>query len=131
MSQENVEIVRAAVDAYNRRDWNSVLKDAGPDFELDFSHAVGPNRGVFGLDQTRGIMDEITEHWESLRIEPHEFMEADEHVVVPWTLHTAGRDGIEVQARTTWVWTIRDGAITRITMDQQREDALEAAGLSE
>jgi ketosteroid isomerase-like protein len=131
MSGESVEIVRAAVDAFNRADWDATLKDAAPEFELDFSQSVGPNRGVFGLDQARGFMSDMAEHWESLRLEPHEFVGVGEHVVVPWTLHVMGRDGIEVQARTTWVWTIRDGAIARIAMYQQRDDALEAAGLRE
>jgi len=52
-------------------------------------------------------------------------------VVVPWTFHAMGRDGIEVPARPTWTLTIRDGAIERICMYQEREDALEAAGLTE
>ena len=52
-------------------------------------------------------------------------------MVVPGTGHMVGRDGIEVEARVTFVWTIRDGAIERITMYQERQDALEALGLSE
>ncbi len=130
MSRDNVEIVRAAVDAYNRGGWDAVLKDTAPEFELDFSRSVGPAlRGVHGRVRTREFMEELAESWESLRIEPDEFIEADEQVVVPWTLHAAGRDGIEVKARTTWVFTIREGAIARITLYQQREEALEAVGL--
>ena len=53
MSQENVEIVKAAIDAYNREDWDAMFKDAAPGAEMDFSRAVGPWRGVFGLDQIR------------------------------------------------------------------------------
>lgn len=52
-------------------------------------------------------------------------------MVVPWTLYVQGRDGIEVQARVSWVWTIRDGAFVRVCMYQERQDALEAAGLRE
>jgi hypothetical protein len=51
MSQENVEIVKAAIDAFNREDWDAMFKDAAPGFEQDMSRAVGPVRGVFGLDQ--------------------------------------------------------------------------------
>ena len=29
MSQENVEIVRASIDAWNRGDWDATLKDGG------------------------------------------------------------------------------------------------------
>ena len=64
-------------------------------------------------------------------MEPHEFVEAGDQVVVPQTGYIRGRDGIEVTARVALVWTIRDGAIVRICLYQQKRDALEAAGLSE
>ena len=131
MSQENVEIVKAAYDAFNREDWDAVFKDAAPGVEMDFSRAVGPWRGVFGLDQFRRVLAEFRETWESARLEPHEFIEAGDLVVVPSTLHLKGRDGIEVDARVTFVWTIRNGAIERVTMYQERQDALEDLGLSE
>jgi hypothetical protein len=41
MSQENVEIVKAAIDAVNRGDWDAAFQDAAPGFEQDFSrHSV-------------------------------------------------------------------------------------------
>ena len=131
MSQENVEIVKAAYDAINREDWDALAKDAAPGFEMDLSRAVGPWRGVFGLDQVRRVVEEIRETWESARLEPHEFIEAGDLVVVPGTQHVKGRGGIEVVVRATFVWTIRNGAIERMVMYQSRQDALEALGLSE
>jgi ketosteroid isomerase-like protein len=131
MSQENVEIVQAAYDAFNREDLDAVFKDAAPGAETDFSRALGPWRGVFGLDQIRRVVGEFRETWESARIEPHEFIEAGDLVVVPGTQHLKGRGGIEVVARATVVWTIRNGAIERMVMYQSRQDALEAVGLSE
>jgi hypothetical protein len=71
------------------------------------SRAVGPFRGVYGVDQVRGF-------W-----------------VVPVTLHMRGRDGIEVSARVTQVWTVRGGTLVRMCMYQERQEALEAVGLSE
>jgi ketosteroid isomerase-like protein len=131
MSQENVELVRAAIEAYNRGDLESVLTAAPPDFEIDLSRAAGPLHGVYRLDQVRQFRDEFAESWQSIRIEPHEFIDAGADVVVPWTMHLIGRDGIEVQARVTWTWTIRDGNIERLCMYQERQEALEAVGLSE
>ena len=131
MSQENVEIVKAAYDAYNREDWDAVVKDAAPGAELDFSRAIGPWRGVFGLDQIRRVTQEFRETWESARMEPHEFIEAGDLVVVPGTQHAKGRGGIEVTARGAYVWTIRNGALERMVMYQDKEDALEDLGLSE
>ena len=131
MSQENVEIVKAWYDAFNREDWDAAFKDAAPGFELDMSRAVGPVSGVLSLDQFRRVVAEFRETWESARLEPHEFIEAGDLVVVPSTMHVKGRGGIEVAASATFVGTIRNGAIERVTMYQERQDALEAVGLSE
>ena len=131
MSQQNVEIVKANIDAYNREDWDAFFKDMAPGFEMDFSRAIGPYRGVFGLDQFRRFVGDFRETWESARLEPHEFIEAGDLVVVPMTQHLKGRDGIEVVVRGTNVFTIRDGAIERATIYQARQDALEDLGLSE
>jgi ketosteroid isomerase-like protein len=131
MSQESVEIIKAAFDAANREDWDALLQAAAPGFELDWSRAMSPLSGVYGLDQVRRFLEELTEYWESIRNEPHEFIAAGDLVVVPMTGHARGRDGIEVKASPTLVWTIRDGAIERVSMYQEKEDALEALGLSE
>jgi hypothetical protein len=51
--------------------------------------------------------------------------------VVSNTAHLRGRDGIEVIARSTFVFTVKNAQITRLRMFQERAEALEAAGLSE
>jgi ketosteroid isomerase-like protein len=51
--------------------------------------------------------------------------------MTPFTNQLLGRDGIDLQARGTWLWTIRDGVVVRLCLYQERQEALEAAGLSE
>jgi ketosteroid isomerase-like protein len=131
MSHENVEIVRAVVDAYNRGDFDAGLEYAAPDSEFDWSRAVGPVHGVFKRDQMRQVLDELAEPWESVRIELDDLIEVGEHVVATQTAYQRGRDGIELRARITQVWTIRDGTIARVCLYQDRSEALEAAGLRE
>jgi ketosteroid isomerase-like protein len=131
MPQENVEIVRAFFAAVNHGDLEAALKDAAPEFELDWTRAVGPQRGVFKLDQARTLLLDFLEAFESVRMVPNEFIEAGDQLVVPQTGYIRGRDGIEVTARIALVWTFRDGAIVRICLYQQKQEALEAAGLSE
>jgi ketosteroid isomerase-like protein len=131
MSREKVEIIKAAIDAFNREDWDAAFKDMAPGFELDMSRAVGPVSGVFKLDQVRPLVVEATEHFESARIEPHEFIDAGDIVAVPWTFHVKGRDEIEAAARITWTFTIRDGAIARMTLYQERQEALQDLGVLE
>src|SRR4051812_17499940 len=103
MSQENVEIVKSAIDGVNRQDWDAVFQDAAPGFELDMSRALGLMKGVHRLDQIRPVLAEFARHWDSVWIELHEFIEAGDLLVVPQTTHGKGRDGIEVVARPTLV----------------------------
>jgi ketosteroid isomerase-like protein len=131
MSQENVQLVRAAMDAINADDIDSVLEMAAPGFEYDVSRATGPWRGVYSADQMPRVWEEFLGAWETSRFEADEFIETGERVVTPFTNYLRGRDGIEVRARAAFVWTIRDGAIAHVCFYQGRQEALEAAGLSE
>lgn len=132
MSQRNLEIVRAGIGAYNHGDWDGMLEHAAHDFVLDMSRAIGPEqRGTFTLEEAGSRLEDIATTFESYRIEADELIDADPHVVVPITAHGTGRDGIEIQARTALVYTLADGAVTRIAMYQTRREALEAVGLRE
>jgi ketosteroid isomerase-like protein len=64
-------------------------------------------------------------------IEAHDLTEAGSEVVVPNTTCFRGRQGIEVIARSAFVFTVEDGQISRYRMFQERAEALEAVGLSE
>jgi ketosteroid isomerase-like protein len=130
MSRENVEIVKAAINAYNREDWDVLFEAAAPGFKFDFSRGMGPGRGIYGLDQVRRYLADFAANWESVRFEPTEFIETGDLVVVPQTTRARGRDGIELTAHPTLVWTIRDGAIERVCLYQDRQDALEEAGVA-
>jgi hypothetical protein len=67
--------------------------------------------------------------WDSIHLEPEEFIEAGDHIVVPTAVHGVGRDGIEVNARICMTYTFAERAILRIGMYQDREDALKELGI--
>src|SRR5829696_3402014 len=132
MSEENVRIVRAAIDAANRGDWDAVFEGTAPNFVWDNSRAIGAdNRAVLSAAEPREFFKRVTELWESVAIELTELVPAGDHLVVPHITHVRGRDGIEAHARTTWLITIRMGRIERVCLYQDKEEALEAAGLRE
>jgi ketosteroid isomerase-like protein len=131
MPQENIAIVRAVIDAFNRRNWEAALEPLDPDFELDFSRAIGPVGGVFKLDQARAFLDEFFGLWEAVRFEVDEFIEAGDQVATSFTNYHRGRDGIELKVRPSGVWTFRDGRIVYGCFYQEWQEALEAVGLSE
>src|SRR3954454_25292713 len=105
MSQDNVKIVRAVIDAFNRGDWDAALKHMDSDFEFDGSRAIGPMSGVFKLEQMRAGLDEVFGLWESVRFEIDKFIEADEQIAMAGTSYHRGRDGIELEAHPCYVWT--------------------------
>ena len=128
-------MIRAAMEAWNRRDWDEALKDAAPDFVLDNSMNAGEWRGVHrGPDEVKRTWGMLTEPWQSVRIEVIEFIEAKEGVVVTrQKARFVGRDGIELPGptRSGWLWTIRDGKLASLATYNDLDEALEAAGLSE
>jgi ketosteroid isomerase-like protein len=131
MSQENLETVRAAIDAFNRGDWEASLSATAPEFEFDMSRSIGPQRGVYGPTEVREFWSDWVGAFDSVRQDAEEFIETGDEVVVSSVMHVQGRDGVEAQARATWVFTFRDGVIVRASMYQTKLDALEALGLRE
>jgi ketosteroid isomerase-like protein len=130
VSQENVELVRRRIASANAGDWESFFRDLAPNSEYDLSRGRA-GEGVYRGEEAKRRLIDFVESWQSFRTEPHEFIEVGEHVIVPTTEHYVGRDGIEVQARNTWTFTIRDGMIVRTCLYQDKQEALKAVGLEE
>jgi ketosteroid isomerase-like protein len=132
VSAENVEIVRRAFEAFNRRDFDVALRDAAPDVTVDMSHSRGPYADVYvGHDAIRRVWTDLTEVFERTTMVPDEFIPHGEYVVVPGPTRMTGRGGIEVEAKGAWVATLRDGRVVRWTIYQDRAEALKAVGLKE
>ena len=132
MSEENIEVVRRGIEAWNRRDLTGWLASFHPEGELDWSRSRGPLNGVYrGQGKLEAFWDEFWSTFEKVELETHGFTEVGSNVVVPNTAHLRGREGIEVVARSTFVFTVEKGQTRRLRMFQERTEALEAAGLSE
>ena len=132
MSGENVDAVRRLSDAWNRRDltgWLALFTAGG---EMDWSRSRGPLKGVYrGHGELQVFWDAFWSTFEDVQVEMHGFTEIGRQVVVPNTAHIRGRQGIEVVARSTFVYTVQNGQITRQRLFQDEAEALEAAGLGE
>jgi ketosteroid isomerase-like protein len=74
------------------------------------------------------VWREFAAPWVTVRREIDEVIEGDGWVT-RITVYFEGREGIEVRIRTSWVWTIQNGAVTQITVYNDLGDALAAAGL--
>ncbi len=132
MSQENVEIVRGAYKAMSRDDWDAVLEAADPDFELvppDQSPRSAPVRGA---EEVRAWYTDQRETVGDLSVEVEELIEAGGFIValIRLRIRPHGADA-DFELRIAHLWTLRDGKLTRCEVFPERENALEAAGLSQ
>ena len=136
MSQENGEIVGSLYDAAARRESERILDLYDPDCEVDTSRTPLPRLiggGTFhGHEALRRFFRERAEAWESIEDRCEELIDAGEKVVSIVTVRGTGRTTkIDVETRMAGVWTVRKGKILRVVWFPTREEALEAAGLSE
>ena len=124
-----METVRAAIDAFNRRDAEAMLALGHEDFVFDWSRSMAPNRGIYR--GTNGFLEFAEEQWDmfsDMEISPEELIPRGDHVVVPITVRARGRGDIPVSANSAMVYTFEGGRLVRITLYQGREQALAAAG---
>jgi ketosteroid isomerase-like protein len=99
MSEANVELARAAIDAFNRGDLEWLLERIDDDFVFDWTRSRGPLAGIYrGRDGLAEFLREQWETFESFVMEPTEFIDRGRYVVVPNTVHVQGRNGIEASA---------------------------------
>jgi ketosteroid isomerase-like protein len=135
MSQENVEIVRRGLDAFNAGDTERFVNHWDP--ECEFFSVTGsqmsaaPYRGHEGI---RRYEEETAETWTELQLDAERIQQGkeDDVVVAVGRLRGAGRgSGILVEQRIGLVYELRGGRIRYCRAYPDPEDALEAAGLSE
>jgi ketosteroid isomerase-like protein len=92
----------------------------------------GINVGSFqGREGVTKLLEDYFDVFDSFRMEPEKFFDADDRIVV--FVHTPARgkgSGVEVEFRPAHLWTMRAGKAVRLEVFPEREKALEAAGLA-
>ncbi len=132
MSQENVEVVRRCIEAWNQQKMEAVDGLLDDDVQIDAADRVfNPDeyRGRTGLDR---FIAEIYNIWDEFRLQPEEFFASGDQLVV--FVRALGRgkgSGVQVSAQSAWLVRLRDGKITSMRLYRDRDEALAAAGLSE
>jgi hypothetical protein len=75
-------------------------------------------------------MDEFFASWDEVRIEiAYGPVEVGDGLLIAGNV--TSREGIEIQARSAWLITLRGGQQTSLTLFQTKQEALEGAGLCE
>src|SRR5262245_17730219 len=134
MSQENVEIVKAAYEAFARGGLDRWLQHFADDVDWRSIEGAPDDSGpIHGKKALREWLQDWIDMFDGFWMEPIELIDAggDTVVVIERFGGCAKLRGVETEQRKTEVFTILDGKIARGREYATREQALEAAGLSE
>ena len=133
MSQENVEIAKRAVNAFNRGDMDEAFALLDPTVRWTTADDEPDPQTYVGHEGVRQLIASLLDIWEQgFTMKAHEFIDLGDVVVVPFTAHVAGRgSGVALEAEETHVFTIHDSKIVRVREYRTRDEALKAVGLSE
>ena len=132
VSQADIDTLRTGYEAFSRGDWDTPTRFAHPEFELKTAGRA-PNPGTYrGAQAARRFFEDLFSPFEEITIEPEEFFQRGDRIAVYLRvqLRPAGSTAV-VENRIGHLWTMREGKATRLEIFPRREDALEAAGLSE
>jgi ketosteroid isomerase-like protein len=133
MSQENVERLREAFDAFNRRDFDAAIATVAEDITWEPFLSETETPLLRGKEQVRAAWNAQVEMMD-VRVEPEELIPVgNDRVVACIRLIAQGHgSGMSLDAPVIWAFTIGDDGLTRsVERYDSREDALEAAGLKE
>ncbi|MDX6588179.1 MAG: SnoaL-like domain [Solirubrobacterales bacterium] len=133
MSQKNVEIVRAALDAFIRGDVDASLAHFSDEAEFFAPPDVtGSGRVWHGREGVSQGVGDFVSSWADFHYEDRELVASGDEVLVEgWQRGRGKGSGIEVSESIYSVWTVRGEYVVRLRIFRERSLALEAAGLSE
>ena len=116
MSAENVLVVRSVYDNFARGDIDSVLGVLAPDVQwVEGAQEFLPHRGVHRspAEVAGHVFGMVMERFAEFAVIPDQFYDAGDVIVVEG--HAVGRTkkGVQLDAPAVWVWTVREGMVTR------------------
>jgi ketosteroid isomerase-like protein len=131
MSQENLEIVRRAVEAFNSGDLRRIVALTHPDFDGVVPAEISAEPDSYrGHDGIRRYFNSFHDAMDQIRFEGDRFCAVGDSVVFALRLTAKGRQtAIAVEQRSAGVWSVREGKIVRIRAYASLEQARRAVGL--
>ena len=132
-AEENVAIVRAGMEAFQRGDIEAFLNFLDPEVELVSPPDLPNPTHSIGRDGYVQWFGRWLEAWETFEVEPEEFEPVGErHVVMGVTQRGVGKgSGIEVEMKVFWMTEIADGMAKRAHLYADRGRARAAAEAAE
>jgi ketosteroid isomerase-like protein len=130
MSQENLEIVRRAMDAYNARDLTTYLAAISESIRFQ-SRFSAVDRVIYrGHADMRGYFANLDEVWSRYEMELERMVPAGPQVAALCHLFAVGRDSdLQLEEYPGVVFTLEAGTIVRMDSYPTHAETLQAIGL--
>jgi ketosteroid isomerase-like protein len=131
MSEENVEIMRRAIETWNRGDldgWAEFLTDDIVWYPLAENTQTEPIRGKAA---TMDFVRDWLEPWQAYTVQVHRFIDGGDNVVMMTTQTGTHESGSQVPIEMHAAGLMRDGKLAEMRWFLDEGSALEAAGVSE
>jgi ketosteroid isomerase-like protein len=128
-----VEIARRAYAAYNAGGAEAILDFLDPAIEWRMWERFAREARVYeGYDGVREVLSIFESEFDDFAAEPHEFIDAGDHVIVPVRLGGRAKGSGEATGfELVQVWTVRGSRAVRLDVYSSREEALGALGLDD
>ena len=127
MSQEALDVVRRAFTTFNARAVDDLVGLCDPDSEWVPFRAQLEGMVYRGHDGIRQFVRDMDDDWEAFRIDPVEFHDRDDRVVVIGHVQALGRSsGVDVDSEAGFLFELRAGLIARVVSYSDPAVALEA-----
>jgi hypothetical protein len=133
MSEENIEIVRSLIEAWNEHDEALAANYLADDIEWAPAGPAAVDRVVYrGREECARGFAAVWETWDEFRFQEAEVRDLDDSVLWLGRVHMRGRTShVELDQEFANRFHLRDDLITRVHAFLAWREALEAAGLSE
>jgi ketosteroid isomerase-like protein len=126
-NERNIEILRRRIEAWNRRDFDTVVLGYHPRIErYDFRAGAGAPFVYYGPEGSIKAFEELIEAFDELQLHPEEFLEFGDRVLM--VVRVTGRARLGNMAfteRHAEIFTFdEDGLTTRLEVHRDKEAAL-------
>jgi ketosteroid isomerase-like protein len=128
--EKDVETLRGAYEAFNEGGVEAIVERLAPEFQVR-DRESSPDRGEtrYGKEGIKQLFDSYMEAFDALRLEPEEFIPVGDQILVSLYQQIRGKgSGAQVIGRIAHVWTMREGAPSRLRIFADKERALAALG---
>jgi ketosteroid isomerase-like protein len=131
VSKEYVERLRLAYEAFSEGGVEAILDRVSPEFKIRDRESAPDRATLVGGEGITELVRLNMEVFDELELEPVEFIDRGDLVIVVLRIHVRGRSsGVVVDSESAHAWEFSEGRAARMQIYPDRQRALDALGLA-